>query len=86
MVANDWNRIKEYRLGTAYYFKAQQLYRKLGQLQGRPKERVAESIYRYYDKSLMELKKLSPSDFGYEYSKELISTIESRKDLIIFKN
>jgi len=86
MVPNEWNRIKEYRLGTAYYFKAQQLYRKLGQVHGRPKERLAESIYTYYDKSLEELRRLAPDDFGYEYCQELISTIESRKDLIIIKN
>ncbi len=81
MVENDWNNIKEYRLGIAYYYKAQQLYRKLGKLQGRPRERLQASIDNYYNRSLQELKKLSPADFGYDYCAELISTITYRLEL-----
>ncbi len=86
MVENDWNKVKEYRLGIAYYYKAQQLYRKLGQLQGRPRERMLESIDKYYEKSLIELEKLTPSDFGFDYGKELISTITYRKELFSLNN
>lgn len=82
MVPNQWNRFKEYRLGIAYYYKAQQLYRKSGQLQGRQRNRMLASINTYYDKSLAELRKLNTMDFGYEYCKDIIQNIETRKELI----
>lgn len=85
MVENEWNSMKEYRLGIAYYYKAQQLYRQIGQFHGRQRERIEQSIQHYYDRSLAELSKLTPYDFGYEYCVNFIDNIRSRKELLSYR-
>jgi len=86
MVVNHWNKLKEYRLGIAYYFKAQQLYRMIGKMKGNAKNEVINSIRKNYQNSLDELRKLNSNDFGFKHAKDLIPIIESRRDLIMMNN
>lgn len=67
------NRSKNYGLGIAYYYKAQQL------LNGKSSQaKAVEDAIHYYEQSLKELSKLRKEDYGYEFSKDLVSSVEIR--------
>lgn len=86
MANNTWNNLKSYRLGMAYFYKAQGIYRKMSKCQGKEKELLNDRAIKYYLSSLKELGKLNKNDFGYKYSSDLLANIRSRVDLLQFSN
>lgn len=79
MERNNWNKVKEYGLGIAYYYKAQKI------LKEAPKHNKYKAIQRakiYYQKSLDQLAFLEKDDYGYEFSRDLTNNVVFRMEAL----
>jgi len=86
MASNKWNNLKAYRLGMAYFYKAQNLYRRMNQFNGQQKIAHQEKAVQCYLKSLDALSMLRKEDFGFDYTTDLKTNIKSRIELLSFSN
>ena len=75
MERNCKNRIREYGLGIAYYYKAQKILREANVAD---KNKATQRAKIYYAKSLDQLAILEEEDFGYEFSKDLANSVTFR--------
>lgn len=75
MEINKWNKVREYGLGIAYYYKAQRLLNDASQ---NNKYNAIEHAKYYYKKSLDQLEILQEDDYGYEFSKDLANSVAVR--------
>ena len=75
MECSEWNRIREYGLGIAYYYKAQQILKDAGR--SGDQEQFAEAK-KYYQLSLEQLAILKEEDYGYQFSRDLATSVELR--------
>ena len=67
------NHSKNYGLGIAYYYKAQSLLSK-----NSSRSKAVEKAKFYYEKSLDQLVNLEEEDYGYEFSRDLVASMEIR--------
>ena len=75
MEKNKWNKVKEYGLGIAYYYKAQMIL-KQANIHNPGAMRDARNLARqYYKKSLDQLILLQEDDFGYEFSRDFVDNV-----------
>lgn len=79
MVQNKHNRVKEYGLGVAYYYKARQILKSHDALGKYEINRLAVS---YFEKSLIQLSAIEEEDYGYDFSKELAENIALRIEIL----
>lgn len=75
MEINKLNKVKEYGLGIAYYYKAQKMLR---EARNNNKYQAIEQAKMYYLKSLDQLSYLGEEDFGYEFSRDLAHNVAFR--------
>ena len=75
MERNCKNRIREYGLGIAYYYKAQRI---LKEADVADKNEATQRAKVFYKKSLDQLAILEEEDFGYKFSKDLANSVTFR--------
>lgn len=75
MEINKLNKVKEYGLGIAYYYKAQKILR---EARNSNKYQAIKLAKMYYQKSLDQLSYLGKEDFGYEFSRDLANNVAFR--------
>lgn len=76
MEDNKWNKVKEYGLGIAYYYKAQDILRETKNISTTEARQDKKLARMYYKKSLDQLSSLNENDFGYEFSIDLANNVE----------
>lgn len=79
MEKNKLNRVKEYGLGVAYYYKAQKILKESMPSKRYEANRLAKS---YFEKSLDQLAALQEEDYGYDFSKELANSVSFRLETL----
>lgn len=68
MVDIPSNTEREYGLGIAYYYKAQELIKELNTCKSSDSRRIRRGIHYYYQKSLEELAKVDPQNPQYDFA------------------
>jgi hypothetical protein len=76
MVEIPTNREREYGLGVAYYYKAQELSKDLNVFTAEKLRSRKRQMDRYYQKSLKELSKVEPQDPQYDFAMLLRQNVE----------
>ncbi len=82
MVANMNNKVREYGLGVAYYYKAQNVLKDLGGKDYNTTQSIKKQARNYYRKSLENLSKLEEHDFGYKFSRDLADNVSLKIDVL----
>ena len=75
MEKNKWNRVKEYGLGVAYYYKAQKILKESTSMDSYDANQLAKL---YFIKSLDQLTMLQKKDYGYDFSQDLANSVAFR--------
>ena len=75
MEYTKWNSARQYGLGVAYYYKAQKILKEANK---QNRYQACQKAKEYYHKSLEQLTNLHEEDYGYEFSKDLASSVEFR--------
>ena len=78
MEENKWNKAREYNLGIAYFYKAQEIITRLRDLPDDARKRAKVTAKKYYEKSLDYLALIDERDRGYEFSQALSSNVTFR--------
>lgn len=82
MEQNKQNKVKEYGLGIAYFYKAQRILKNSNNYTVNEKQKTIQLAKSYYKKSLDQLTKLRENDFGYEFSKDLGKNVAFRLEVL----
>ena len=75
MEKNNNSKVREYGLGIAYYYKAQEI---LKEANNANRNEATQQAKFYYKKSLTQLSSLEEEDYGYEISKDLADNVAFR--------
>ena len=79
MERNSNNKVREYSLGIAYYYKAQKILKAQNKFD---KYEAARQAKVYFKKSLEQLAILDENDIGFEFSKDLAKNVAFRIETI----
>ena len=79
---NKWNKVKEYGLGIAYYYKAQMILKEANNHDSNDLRSARNLARLYYKKSLDQLNLLQEEDFGYEFSKVLFDNVSFKIEVL----
>lgn len=79
---NEQNKVKEYGLGIAYYYKAQKILKETDSKISREINKAKQLAKAFYKKSLNQLGLLEKNDFGYEFSQDLVSNVAFRMEAL----
>ncbi len=82
MERNEQNKVKEYGLGIAYYYKAQKILKESGSTVSNEIKKAKQLAKTFYKKSLDQLGLLDKNDFGYEFSKDLASNVSFKIEVL----
>ena len=78
MEENKWNKAREYNLGIAYFYKAQEIIARLRDLPDDARKRAKVTAKKYYEKSLDYLALIDERDRGYKFSQALSGNVTFR--------
>jgi hypothetical protein len=82
MERNEENKVKEYGLGIAYYYKAQKILKESDSTVSNEIKKAKHLARSFYKKSLDQLVLLEENDFGYEFSKDLANNVSFRMEVL----
>jgi exonuclease VII small subunit len=82
MENNKNNKVKEYGLGIAYYYKAQKILKEANTKNTQELRRSRNLAALYYQKSLDQLTLLGKDDFGYEFSRDLLNNVVLKMEVL----
>jgi hypothetical protein len=82
MEKNNWNKLKEYGLGIAYYYKAQMILKEANNQNPNELRNARILARQYYKKSLDQLSLLQEEDFGYEFSRDLVENVSFKIEVL----
>ncbi len=79
---NRWNKSREYNLGIAYFYKAQQIISETGHLATGAGKKAKMIAKEFYEKSLNYLSQIEERDRGYEFSRALSDNVSFRIEIL----
>lgn len=82
MENNKWNKVKEYGLGIAYYFKAQMILKEANNQNPNELRNARNQARLYYKKSIDQLSLLQEEDFGFEFSRDLVENVSFKIEML----
>jgi hypothetical protein len=82
MEKNNGNKIKEYGLGIAYYYKAQKIIKEADNHNTTELRDSRNLALLYYQKSIDQLTLLQEDDYGYEFSRDLLKNVLFKMEVL----
>jgi hypothetical protein len=82
MERNVNNKVREYGLGIAYYYKAQSIIKGVDRKNAFALQRAKDKARDYYQKSLKYLSELREDDFGFDFSQYLADNVSIKMEML----
>lgn len=82
MESNAYNKVREYGLGIAYYYKAQSIMKGADRKNLMAFQKAKSRARNCYQKSLKYLSELKKDDFGYEFSLDLTDNVSFKMEAL----
>jgi hypothetical protein len=82
MESNAYNKFREYGLGIAYYYKAQNIIKEADKKNIMAYQKAKSRARDYYQKSLKCLSELKEDDFGYDFSLDLTDNVSFKMEAL----